>query len=82
MEDSKIIGKYLKQELEKTEFDLEFPSELETQENLAKYWKEEKKPPMPPPRSSWTPLKTKEINKLYNEAKEDYLQIAMTIKLI
>ena len=37
---------------------------------------------MLPPRSSSTPLKTKEINKLYNEAKEDYLQIAMTIKLI
>ena len=54
-------------------------SELEIQENLAKYRKEGKKSPMPPPRSSSTPLKTKEINKLYDEAKEDYLQTAMKI---
>ena len=55
------------------------PSELEIQEYLAKYRKEGKKSPMPPPRSSSTPLKTKEINKLYDEAKEDYLQTAMKI---
>ena len=58
---------------------MELPSELEIQESLTKYRKKGKKPPMPPPRSSSTPLKTKQINKLYDEAKEDYLETAMTI---
>ena len=41
--------------------------------------KKGKKPPIPPPHSSSTPLKNKEISKLYDEAKEDYLQTVMTI---
>ena len=79
VEDSKTCSKNLKQELDKTEFDLGLLSELGIQKKLAKYRKEKKKPPKLTLRSSSTPLKTKEINKLYNEAKEDYLPTAMTI---
>ena len=80
VEDSKILGaKNLTQELDKTKFDLELSSELKRQENLAKYQKEGKKTPIPPPHSSSAPLKNKEISKLYDETKEDYLQTAMTI---
>ena len=34
---------------------------------------------MPPPRLSSFSLKTKEINKIYDEAKKDQLQPAMTM---
>ena len=34
---------------------------------------------MPPPRFSSNSIKTEEINKLYDEAKKDYLQTAMTM---
>ena len=39
VEDSKILGENWKQELNKREFDLEMPFELEIQENLATYFK-------------------------------------------
>ena len=42
--------------------------------------KKEKNPPLPPkPLFSSTPLKTREINKIYDEEKENYLQSAITI---
>ena len=34
---------------------------------------------MPPPRFSSNSIKTEEINKLYDEAKKDYLKTAMTM---
>ena len=78
--DSKILSENLKEELNKTEYELDLPPELEIQEDLAKYRKEGKKPPLPPkPLFSSTPLKTREINKIYDEEKENYLQTAITI---
>ena len=78
--DSKILSENLKEELNKTEYELDLPPELEIHEDLAKYRKEGKKPLLPPkPFSSSTPLKTKEINKIYDVEKEDYLQTAITI---
>ena len=59
---------------------LDLLPELEIQKHLAKYLKEEKKPPLlPKPLFSSTPLKTKEINKIYDEEKENYLQTAIAI---
>ena len=47
---------------------------------MAKYRKEGKKPPLlPKPLFSSTPLKTKEINKIYDEEKESYLLTAIKI---
>ena len=78
--DSKILCENLKEELNKTEYELDLLPELEIQEDLAKYQKEGKSPLWPPkPFSSSTPLKTKEINKIYDEEKENYLQTAITI---
>ena len=78
---SKILSKHLKEEeSNKTEYELDLALELEIQDDLAKYQKEGKKPLLPPkPFSSSTPLKTKEINKIYDEKKENYLQTAITI---
>ena len=78
--DSKILSENLKEELNKTEYEIDLPPELEIQENLAKYRKEGEKLLLPPkPFSSSTPLKTKEINKIYDEEKENYLLTAITI---
>ena len=44
------------------------------------YLKKDKKPPNPPPRyPSTLLLNEKEINKIYNDTKEDYLKAAITI---
>ena len=78
--DSKILGEKLEEELNKTEYEFDLLAELEIQEDLAKYRKEGKKPSLlPKPLFSSTPLKTKEINKIYDEEKENYLQTAITI---
>ena len=37
VDDSKILSESLKEELNKTEYDLDLPPELEIQEDLAKY---------------------------------------------
>ena len=80
VDDSKIIRENLKEELNKTEYELNLPPELEIQEDLAKYRKERKKPPLlPKPLSSSTSLKTKEINKIYNEEKGNHLETAIII---
>ena len=42
--DSKILSENLKEELNKTEYELDLPPELEIQEDLAKHRKEGKKP--------------------------------------
>ena len=77
---AKILNKNIKQELDKRQFELELPAGLQIQEDLEMYLKKEKKPPMPPPRYTSTPLvNEKEINKIYNETKEDYLKTAITI---
>ena len=48
---------------------------------MAKYRKEGKESPLlQKPLFSSTPLKTKEINKIYDEVKEKFLQTAITIK--
>ena len=73
VDDCKILSENLKEGLNKTEYELDLPPELEIQEDLAKYRKEGKKSLLPPKTfSSSTPLKTKEINKIY-------LQTAITI---
>ena len=77
---SKILSKHLKEESNKTEYELDLPPELEIQDDLAKYQKEEKNPLLPPkPLSSSTPLKTKEINKIYDEKKENCFHTAIKI---
>ena len=69
-----IIPKYLKnlkEELNKIEYELDLPPELEIQEDLAKYRKEGKKPPLlPKPLSYSTPLKTKELIKFMMRTKK------------
>ena len=77
---AKTLNKNLKQELDKTQFELELPAELQIQENLEMYLKQEKKPPTPLPRYTSTPLlNEKRINKICNDTKEDYLKTAITI---
>ena len=77
---SKIFSRHLKEESNKTEYELDLPPELEIQYDLAKYQKEGKNPLLPPkPLSSSTPLKTKEINKIYDEKKENYFHTAIII---
>ena len=69
---AKTLYKNIKQVLDKTKFDLELPPELQIQEDLKQYLKKEKKPPTPPPRYTSTLLLTeKEINKTYDDIKED-----------
>ena len=60
--------------------DQKLPSELEIQDDLEKCAKQEKIPPPSPPCFTSTPLKSeKEINKTYNDSKEEYLKTAITI---
>ena len=73
---SKALGENLKEELNKTEYGLDLPPELEIQEDLAKYRKEGKESPLlQKPLFSSTPLKTKEINKIYDEVKENFCKL-------
>ena len=77
---AKNVGKNLQDELDQTEFELEISPELQIQDHLEKYAKHEKIPPAPPPSFTSTPLKSeKEINKTYNDSKEEYLKTAITI---
>ena len=77
---AKNLGKNLQDELDQTDFELELPPELQIQDDLEKYAKQEKIPPPPPPRFTSTPLKSKkEINKTYDDSKEEYLKTAITI---
>ena len=77
---AKNLGKNLQDELDQTDFELEIPPELQIQDDLEKYAKQEKIPPPPPPRFTSTPLKSKkEINKTYDNSKEEYLKTAITI---
>ena len=76
---AKNLGKNLQDELDQTDFELEIPPELQTQNDLGKYAKQEKITPPPPPHFTSTPLKSKkEINKAYDDAKEEYLKTAIT----
>ena len=76
---AKNLGKNLQDELDQTDFELELPPELQIQDDLEKYAKQEKIPPPPPPRFTSTPLKSKkEINKTYDDSKEEYLKTAIT----
>ena len=75
---AKNLGKNLQDELDQTDFELEILPELEE-----KYTKQEKIPPPPPPHFTSTPLKSKnEINKTYDDSKEEYLKTAITINKI
>ena len=70
---SKILSENLKEESNKIEYELDLPPELDIQDDLAKYRKEGEKPPLLPKLLSYsTPLKAKEINKIF-------LQTAITI---
>ena len=74
------LGKNLKDELDQTNFELEILPELQIQDDLEKYAKQEKIPPPPPLRFTSTPLKSeKEINKTYDDSKEEYLKTGITI---
>ena len=56
VDDAKILSENLKEELNETEYELDLPPELEILEDLAKYRKEGKKPPLlPKPLFSSTP---------------------------
>ena len=77
---AKNLGKNLQDELDQTDFELEIPPKLQIQNDLEKYVKQEKILLPPPPRFTSTPLKSeKEINKTYDDAKEEYLKTAITI---
>ena len=77
---AKNLSKNLQDELDQTDFELEIPPKLQIQNDLEKYVKQEKILPPPPPRFTSTPLKSeKEINKTYDDAKEEYLKTAITI---
>ena len=77
---AKNLSKNLQDELDQTDFELEIPPELQIQNDLEKYVKQEKILPPPPPRFTSTPLKSeKEIHKTYDDAKEEYLKTAITI---
>ena len=77
---AKNLGKNLQDEWDQIDFELELPPELQIQNDLEKYAKEEKILPTPPLRFSSTPLKSKkEINKTTDDAKEEYLKTAITI---
>ena len=74
------LGKNLKDELDQTNFELEILPELQIQDDLEKYAQQEKILPPPPLRFTSTPLKSeKEINKTYDDSKEEYLKTAITI---
>ena len=76
---AKSLGKNLQDELDQTGFELEILPEL-IQDDLEKYYTQEKISPPPPPRFTSTPLKSeKEINKTYDDSKEEYLKTAITI---
>ena len=47
---AKNLGKNLQDELDQTDFELEIPPELQIQDDLEKYAKQEKIPSPPPPR--------------------------------
>ena len=53
---AKTLNKNIKQELDKTQFELELPTELQIQEDLEMHLKQEKKPPTPPLRYTSTSL--------------------------
>ena len=53
---TKTLNKNIKQELDKTQFELELPAELQIQEDLEMHLKQEKKPPTPPLRYTSTSL--------------------------
>ena len=77
---AKNLGKNLQDELDLTDFELEVPPELQIQDDLEKYAKQEKIPPPPPLHFTSTPFKSKkEINKTYDDAKEEYLKTAIAI---
>ena len=77
---AKNLGKNLQDELDLTDFELKVPPELQIQDDLEKYAKQEKIPPPPPPHFTSTPFKSKkEINKTYDDAKEEYLKTAIAI---
>ena len=77
---AKNLGKNLQDELDQTDFELEIPPKLQIQNDLEKYVKQEKILLPPPPCFTSTPLKSeKEINKTYDDAKEEYLKTAITI---
>ena len=76
---AKSLGKNLQDELDQTGFELEILPEL-IQDDLEKYYTQEKISPPPAPRFTSTPLKSeKEINKTYDDSKEEYLKTAITI---
>ena len=80
-----MLNENIKQELDKTKFQLELPPELQVQEDLKKYFKKEKKPPTPLSRYTSPPLlltQKKKINKTYDDIKENYLKTALTINKI
>ena len=76
--DSNILSEELKDQLNKTEQKLDLPPELEIQKDAEKYQEGEKKLPLEPVSTS-TPLQTNQINKIYDEEKENYLETTMTI---
>ena len=78
LNESKILSEKLKEQINKTDYKLEIPPELEIQEDVVKYQKEEKKV-SPEPVISSTPLKTDEIEEMYDEEKENYLKTAIKI---
>ena len=77
---AKIFSKYIKQELDETQDELELPPELQIQEDLEKYLKKEKKPTNTTASLHFSPLLSeKETTKIYDDTKEDYLKTGITI---
>ena len=70
---SSILGKQIRRKLE-TDFKVELSSELKTQRV-----EEEIEPEINDPTESSTPVKTEQIEEIYNQEKEDFLKTALTI---
>ena len=79
--ETKIMNKNIKEELDKTLFAPELTAELEIQEDLENVINNEKKIKFPPsPTLTSTPLLSKkQAKKTYDDAKKGYLKTAMTI---
>ena len=77
---TEIINDNIKTELNKSNFVFDVPTETQIQTYMHKFRKKEKKPPAsPPPYESPLPLTDKEIRKIYEVQKNNFLKGAIAI---
>lgn len=76
--DSNILSKEWKEQLSKTQYNLELSPKLQIQKDVEMYQNSSKKLPPFPLISCSTSLKTNQIGKTDDEEKENYLKTAIT----